>query len=62
MLRRDKALLGITIGVALLDLGLLCSTYAKKRGIAIRDMVLKTIEDATRGRDKDAEKFDIPIE
>ena len=48
MLRRDKALLG--------------STYAKKRGIAIRDMVLKTIEDATRGRDKDAEKFDIPIE
>ena len=63
MHRRDKVLLGITIAVAALDAGLAVSTYVKKRGIVIRDMVLKSIDDRIYRKDGGSgEKAEIPIE
>ena len=63
MLKREKVLLGITIGVAVLDMGLACSTYAKKKGIVLRDMVLSSIDELIHGKkETDGEAVAIPIE
>ncbi len=64
MLKRDKVLMGVTIGVAVLDLTLAWSTYMKKRGVVLRDMILTGIEEKLL-RKKDTESGDameIPIE
>ena len=62
MLKRDKALLGLTIGVAVLDLGLMWGTYMKKKGVVVRDMVIKAIDDQIYRKDGDSERKEIPIE
>ena len=62
MKTRDKVILGITVGVALLDGVLACSTYAKKKGTVIKDMVIKSIDDKIHKKDPEAEEEEIPIE
>lgn len=53
LLKRDKILLGITIGVAALDAGLAYGTYLKKKGVVIRDMVLTSIDDRIHRKPQD---------
>ncbi|WP_274939680.1 hypothetical protein [Chordicoccus furentiruminis] len=63
MLKRDKILLGVTIGVAALDAGLASSTYLKKKGIVLRDMILASLDGKLHEKnDGDGKVVRIPIE
>lgn len=64
MLKRDKVLIGITIGAAVIDAGLAWSTYAKKKGVVLKDMVLTALDEKMHKNDGcyDEEGVKIPIE
>ena len=63
MLKRDKMLLGVTIGVAALDAGLASSTYLKKKGVVLRDMILASLDvKLLEKNDGDGKVVRIPIE
>lgn len=59
----ERILLGISIAVGVADLALAHGTYLKKKGVVLRDMILKSIEDqAHKKEETGSEAGTIPIE
>lgn len=64
MTKHEKVLLGAAIAVGAADAVLAYSVWLKKKGIALKDVILKNMDDLRYKKNRDPEKSseDIPIE
>lgn len=64
MTKHEKVLLGAAIAVGAADAVLAYSVWLKKKGIALKDVILKNMDDLRYKKNRNPEKSseDIPIE